>query len=55
MTLDEARSALFEAIGLSQAQFAAPNGPGLDAGALSEAVEAFEKAVRKDVKEGVTA
>ena len=43
--LEGARTELLLAIGLSQAQFASPDGDGMDAGALVEAIDAFEAAV----------
>lgn len=44
--LESARTELLMAIGLSQAQFASPDGDGLDAEALIEAIDTFEAAVR---------
>lgn len=42
-----ARSELYQAIGLSQAQFANPDGDGLDSAALIAAIDAFETTIRE--------
>ena len=42
---DEASTKLYEAIGLSQAQFANPDGEGLDSGALIDAIDEYTKSV----------
>ena len=45
---EHARSEMLIAIGLSQAQYASPDGGGMDSEALIKAIDDFETAVRDE-------